>query len=92
MQAIIAGAKEQSKAEAESVEGGGPTVTEQDIAGIVAQWTGIPIEKVGGSCVGLDTSSLLQYDVVGLGSGWKAAQCMGASMLSHAALQQLAAG
>jgi hypothetical protein len=30
------------------VEGGGPTVTEQDIAGIVCQWTGIPIEKVGG--------------------------------------------
>jgi ATP-dependent Clp protease ATP-binding subunit ClpA len=49
LQAIIAGAKEQSKAEAESVEGGGPTVTEQDIAGIVAQWTGIPIEKVGRS-------------------------------------------
>jgi hypothetical protein len=45
-QAILAGAKEQSKAEAESVEGGGPVVTEQDIASIVAQWTGIPIEKV----------------------------------------------
>jgi hypothetical protein len=28
------------------VEGGGPQVTEQDIANIVAQWTGIPIEKV----------------------------------------------
>lgn len=46
LQAIIAGAKEQSKAEAESVESGGPCVTEQDIASIVAQWTGIPIEKV----------------------------------------------
>lgn len=31
----------------ESGEGGGPTVTDQDIANIVAQWTGIPIEKVG---------------------------------------------
>lgn len=46
IQAVIAGAKEQSKAEAESVESGGPLVNEQDIAGIVAQWTGIPIEKV----------------------------------------------
>lgn len=35
------------QAEAESVEGGGPTVTEADIANITAQWTGIPIEKVG---------------------------------------------
>jgi len=34
------------QAEAESVEGGGPTVTEGDIANITAQWTGIPIEKV----------------------------------------------
>ena len=46
IQAVIAGAKEQSKAEADSVEGGGPQVTEADIASIVAQWTGIPIEKV----------------------------------------------
>lgn len=45
-QAILAGAKEQSKAESESVESGGPCVTEADIASIVAQWTGIPIEKV----------------------------------------------
>jgi len=36
------------QAEAESVEGGGPTVTEADIANITAQWTGIPIEKVSG--------------------------------------------
>lgn len=35
-----------SQAEAESVEGGGPTVTDADIANITAQWTGIPIEKV----------------------------------------------
>lgn len=28
------------------MESGGPTVTEQDIANITAQWTGIPIEKV----------------------------------------------
>ena len=48
IQAVLAGAKEQSKAEADSVEGGGPTVTEADIASIVAQWTGIPIEKVRG--------------------------------------------
>ena len=46
IQAIVAGAKEASQAEAESVEGGGPLVTDQDIATIVAQWTGIPIEKV----------------------------------------------
>ncbi|KAL6761273.1 P-loop containing nucleoside triphosphate hydrolase protein [Haematococcus lacustris] len=46
IQAILAGAKEESKAEAEGVEGAGPTVTEQDIAHIVAQWTGIPVEKV----------------------------------------------
>ncbi len=35
--------------QAESVEGGGPTVTEADIASIVAQWTGIPIEKARAS-------------------------------------------
>ena len=54
IQAVIAGAKEQSKAEADSVEGGGPQVTEADIASIVAQWTGIPIEKVmrGGGIMG----------------------------------------
>ena len=46
IQAITAGAKESAKAEAESGEAGGPTVTEQDIANIVAQWTGIPMEKV----------------------------------------------
>lgn len=44
--AVMAGAKEQGKAEEETIEGGGPTVTDQDIANIVAQWTGIPIEKV----------------------------------------------
>jgi len=27
-------------------EGVGPLVTDQDIANIVAQWTGIPVEKV----------------------------------------------
>ena len=34
---MIAGAKEASKAEQESLEGGGPVVTEADIANIVAQ-------------------------------------------------------
>lgn len=51
---MTAGAKEQSKAEADSVESGGPTVTEADIANIVAQWTGIPIEKVRWGGVGED--------------------------------------
>ncbi|CAG9465753.1 unnamed protein product [Pedinophyceae sp. YPF-701] len=46
IQAIVSGAKEQAKAEAEAGEAGGPVVSEADIAGIVAQWTGIPIEKV----------------------------------------------
>lgn len=45
--AITSSAKDSARAEMESGEGGGPTVTEQDIANIVAQWTGIPIEKVG---------------------------------------------
>lgn len=45
--AITGAAKEGEAAEAEaSGEGGGPVVTEQDIANIVSQWTGIPVEKV----------------------------------------------
>lgn len=44
--AITAGSKEGEDAEKESGSGGGPVVTEADIANIVAQWTGIPIEKV----------------------------------------------
>ncbi|KAK9909406.1 hypothetical protein WJX75_001799 [Coccomyxa subellipsoidea] len=45
--AITGAAKEGEAAEAEaSAEGGGPLVTEADIANIVAQWTGIPVEKV----------------------------------------------
>lgn len=48
IQAITQGAKETGKAEEESSEAGGPMVDEQDIANIVAQWTGIPIEKVWG--------------------------------------------
>ncbi|KXZ48535.1 hypothetical protein GPECTOR_27g706 [Gonium pectorale] len=60
IQAIIAGAKEASKAEAESVEGGGPVVTEQDIASIVAQWTGIPIEKVSSD----ETERLIKMEEV----------------------------
>ena len=43
--AITAGAKEGEAAEQEAGEGSGPLVTDQDIANIVAQWTGIPIEK-----------------------------------------------
>ena len=46
--AITNSAKDSARAELESGEGGGPVVNEQDIANIVAQWTGIPIEKVGG--------------------------------------------
>eukprot|EP00887_Chlorella_sp_A99_P006789 scaffold2.g6789.t1 len=44
--AITQSAKDSAQAELESGEGGGPVVTEQDIANIVAQWTGIPVEKV----------------------------------------------
>ena len=45
--AITGQAKETTDAEAEtSAEGGGPLVTDADIANIVAQWTGIPVEKV----------------------------------------------
>lgn len=44
--AITKTAKTTEEAEAESGEGGGPLVTDQDIANIVAQWTGIPVEKV----------------------------------------------
>ena len=45
--AITGAAKETTDAEAETTaEGGGPLVTDADIANIVAQWTGIPVEKV----------------------------------------------
>ena len=48
--AITGAAKEGEEAEAEATaDGGGPLVTEQDIANIVAQWTGIPVEKVPAS-------------------------------------------
>jgi len=60
IQAVLAGAKEQSKAEADSVEGGGPQVTEADIASIVAQWTGIPIEKVSSD----ETERLIKMEEV----------------------------
>ena len=43
--AITGAAKEENAAENENV-GVGPLVTDQDIANIVAQWTGIPVEKV----------------------------------------------
>eukprot|EP00803_Ostreobium_quekettii_P005856 evm.model.scf_2902.1 EVM.evm.TU.scf_2902.1 scf_2902:2100-9657(+) len=46
IQAITTGSKEGAEAEAESSDTGGPVVTEADIATIVAQWTGIPVEKV----------------------------------------------
>ena len=58
--AVIAGAKEASKAEAESAEAGGPMVVEQDIANIVAQWTGIPIEKVSAD----ETERLIKMEEV----------------------------
>ena len=45
--AITGAAKETTDAEAETTaEGSGPMVTDADIAHIVAQWTGIPVEKV----------------------------------------------
>ena len=45
--AITGAAKETTDAETEtSAEGSGPMVTDADIAHIVAQWTGIPVEKV----------------------------------------------
>jgi ATP-dependent Clp protease ATP-binding subunit ClpC len=44
--AITGAAKEEEDAEQETKGEGGPLVTDQDIANIVSQWTGIPIEKV----------------------------------------------
>lgn len=46
IQAINAGAKEISKAEAETQDTDGPVVNEADITAIVSLWTGIPTEKV----------------------------------------------
>lgn len=61
--AIMQSAKDSAKAELESGEGGGPMVTEQDIANIVAQWTGIPVEKVG--CVaGADVACLQEASML----------------------------
>ena len=45
IQKITQGSKEGEEAEAEGGEGG-PLVDEADIANIVSQWTGIPVEKV----------------------------------------------
>lgn len=44
--AITSSSKEGEQAEAEAGEGTGPQVNDQHIADIVAQWTGIPIDKV----------------------------------------------
>lgn len=44
--AITGAAKEEEDAEKETTSEAGPFVTDQDIANIVSQWTGIPIEKV----------------------------------------------
>ena len=44
--ALTASAKESGEAEQEAEGGSGPLVQESDIANIVSQWTGIPIEKV----------------------------------------------
>ena len=43
--ALTSSSKEEGEAEEDS-EGSQPTVTEEDIATIVAQWTGVPVEKV----------------------------------------------
>ena len=48
--AITSGAKEGEMAEAEAGEGTGPMVNDQHIADIVAQWTGIPIDKARSTC------------------------------------------
>ena len=48
--AITSGAKEGEMAEAEAGEGTGPMVNDQHIADIVAQWTGIPIDKARSLC------------------------------------------
>jgi hypothetical protein len=58
--AITSSAKDSQRAEMESGEGGGPMVTEQDIANIVAQWTGIPIEKVSSD----ETERLIKMEQV----------------------------
>jgi ATP-dependent Clp protease ATP-binding subunit ClpA len=56
--AIAGAAKEGEAAEAEATaDGGGPLVTEQDIANIVAQWTGIPVEKARGLAAASPTCS-----------------------------------
>jgi ATP-dependent Clp protease ATP-binding subunit ClpC len=44
--AITGAAKEEEDAEQETKGDAGPVVNDQDIANIVSQWTGIPIEKV----------------------------------------------
>jgi ATP-dependent Clp protease ATP-binding subunit ClpC len=46
IEAIVSDKKAQDRAEVESAGEDGPVVTEADIANIVAQWTGIPVEKV----------------------------------------------
>ena len=50
--AIIADKAAEDKAESETTSGSGPVVEEKDIANIVAQWTGIPVEKVRRCVVG----------------------------------------
>ena len=51
--AITSGAKEGEMAEAEAGEGTGPMVNDQHIADIVAQWTGIPIDKASSTWSGV---------------------------------------
>ena len=60
IQAIMSSAKDSAKAELESGEAGGPVVEEADIANIVAQWTGIPIEKVSSD----ETQRLIKMEEV----------------------------
>ena len=67
--AITGAAKETTDAEAETTaEGSGPVVTDADIAHIVAQWTGIPVEKV---CISSRKSAIRDWSVI---MGWAGMQ------------------
>ncbi len=62
IQAITTKAKDAATAELESGEGGGPIVNDQDIANIVAQWTGMALASTQEMHAGLvGCSSSQQY-------------------------------
>lgn len=65
IEAIVSDKKAVDKAEVESAGEDGPVVTEADIANIVAQWTGIPVEKVSSDETGAPSTptSLLGFCV-----------------------------